>query len=244
MSAQMELSLLPPSKKIWIRPAALSNPGYADAFWARVEKWPGRGPKGDCWEWTGFVDPSPKSGYGIVVCDGKVQRAHRVAWQITRGPIPIGLQVLHSCDHRPCVNPAHLFLGTNLDNVQDKVRKGRHPRGLEAAMYSNPRRGSDNWHSRFSDEQILAMRAMYAAGAKCVEVARKFEVKGHICNMILHGRRWAHLPGALPLNRRMAKNHIDKIRPLIKKGMRTCDIARAVGFSEAAILRLKKQVEA
>lgn len=74
---------------------------------------------GDCVEWAGLRF---RDGYGRV---GSKQ-AHRVAWEQTYGPIPEGLFVLHRCDNRPCVNPEHLFLGTNTDNMQDMVAKGRH----------------------------------------------------------------------------------------------------------------------
>ena len=235
---QLQLPMEQPKFKIWVRPARLSNPAFAPAFWARVEKWPGRGPNGDCWEWTGYIDPSKKSGYGMLAFEGKTQKSHRVAWILTNGEIPDGMQVLHKCDHRPCVNPNHLFLGTNYDNVQDKISKGRHPRGLEASMYSNPKRGSDNWHSRFSDEEVLAMRAMYASGSKCKDIATAFKLKDHVCNMILHGRRWAHLPGALPPNRRMAKQIRPQILEMSASGMRCHEIARATNFSDAAISRV------
>ena len=82
------------------------------------------GPTG-CWEWTGFRGPK---GYGTVhVCDRRyhTQRASRVAWELEYGAVPAGLHVLHTCDNPPCVNPAHLRLGTNKDNVDDRERKGR-----------------------------------------------------------------------------------------------------------------------
>jgi hypothetical protein len=82
----------------------------------------------DCWEWTGHRD---KDGYGRIGSGGKRSkplRATRVQWELTHGePIPDGLWVLHRCDNPPCVNPAHLFLGSVGDNQRDAAQKGRLP---------------------------------------------------------------------------------------------------------------------
>ena len=78
-----------------------------------------------CWDWVGARDTF---GYGVIGRGGRGRGhtgAHRVSWQIHRGPIPPGMYVLHRCDNPPCSNPAHLFLGTHRDNVADMVAKGR-----------------------------------------------------------------------------------------------------------------------
>lgn len=93
----------------------------AERFWPKVHKRDG------CWLWTASTD---SNGYGqsfIGRLDGRVrlEHAHRVAWRLTFGDIPDGLNVLHRCDVPRCVNPAHLFLGTDRDNIQDAIGKGR-----------------------------------------------------------------------------------------------------------------------
>ena len=82
-----------------------------------------KGEKTDgCWLWTGAT---ASYGYGKMMLDGETVRAHRAAYLLLVGPIPDGLYVLHRCDVRRCVNPAHLFLGTPSDNTKDMLAKGR-----------------------------------------------------------------------------------------------------------------------
>jgi len=88
-------------------------------FWARVD----RGGPDDCWPWTATM---LASGYGWVHApEVGEERAHRVAWVLTIGPIPEGQVACHRCDNPPCCNPGHLFLGTQAANVADRDEKGR-----------------------------------------------------------------------------------------------------------------------
>ena len=92
-------------------------------FWSKVNKTDG------CWLWTGYRFHAGYGGFHESQPKRTVRLAHRVAWELTNGLIPDGLHVCHTCDNRSCVRPDHLFLGTNADNVADKVAKGRQAKG-------------------------------------------------------------------------------------------------------------------
>src|SRR6266481_7270354 len=100
------------------RPFGSGRKAPAERFWAKVHKGE------SCWLWTGATNPA---GYGMFSKGGREGAilAHRFAWIITHGEEP-ALHVLHKCDIPACVNPLHLFLGTDLDNQRDAIAKGRH----------------------------------------------------------------------------------------------------------------------
>lgn len=77
--------------------------------------------EGECWVWK----KKTKNPYGSIDIDGKHLLVHRVVWKLVNGPVPEGLDVLHTCDNPPCCNPKHLFVGTAKDNVRDMISKGR-----------------------------------------------------------------------------------------------------------------------
>jgi hypothetical protein len=151
-----------------------------EKFWSRVNK------TETCWLWTGRVDVS---GYGVFRVYGRGVcsiKAHRYAWELTKGPIPEGLRVLHRCDVRACLNPAHLFIGTDADNMRDKCEKGRQPRG-EA-------QGS----ARLTAEQVIAIRRDYRIGKPggrsglCL-LAKRLGVNVYTIHNVLKGKTWRHL---------------------------------------------------
>lgn len=106
-------------------------------FWRKVDQ--SAGPD-SCWPWRGV-----RAGhrYGQVTVNGRHDYAHRLSYELARGPIPEGMLIQHSCDNRPCVNPAHLSVGTVATNAQDMMVKGRHRTALK----------------REEIEQVLALRA-------------------------------------------------------------------------------------
>lgn len=90
-----------------------------DRFWSKVDK---SGGPDACWTWTAARN---RNGYGQFWQGRNGIVVHRFSWMMHNGPIPVGLFCCHHCDNPPCVNPAHLFIGTNSDNMRDAQRKGR-----------------------------------------------------------------------------------------------------------------------
>lgn len=134
-----------------------------------------------CWEWTGSID---ENGYGNLTwrTDGtQINKAHRVAYGAFRAH-PGKLHVLHTCDNRACCNVSHMFLGTNSDNVQDKVAKGRQARGSGHAC------------AKMAEEEVLEIRQMFADGYTRKEIAFVFDELSYraIAN-IIQRTNWTHI---------------------------------------------------
>lgn len=152
-----------------------------ERFWPKVRV------AGDdeCWEWMAGRNAD---GYGTITMGRRGRwrpvRAHRVSWTIAFGAIPDGLWVLHRCDNPPCVNPAHLFLGTNLDNDKDRDAKGR----------GNPVRGSAHCCAKLSERDVCEIRRELAAREKTQYViADEFGVTSKAISLIARNKRWSWL---------------------------------------------------
>ncbi len=153
---------------------------FEKRFWSHVDKSPGLGPNGDCWEWSASCN---KCGYGAIGVGNRVLRAHRAIWIATNGHTDF--LVLHKCDNRKCVRLEHLFVGTQLDNVIDMVKKGRHK---NTAFI-----GEDNSQAKLSCDKVKAIKSMLALGISQMDVARKFGVSNSAISLISLGRSWKHV---------------------------------------------------
>jgi hypothetical protein len=132
-----------------------------------------------CWYWTGSYNAS---GYGLfhnMTLLKPSVTAHRFSYQFYKGEIINNMQVLHSCDNRKCVNPDHLFLGTNLDNVMDKMRKGR---------VANGERMKTNKLTKY---QVLEIRA---SDLGCTELGKRYNLDRRTIYTIKKRITWKHLP--------------------------------------------------
>jgi HNH endonuclease len=149
-----------------------------------------------CWIWQGRTH----RGYGYVYWGGRQWRVHRLAYVMTNGPIAPGLCICHACDERACVNPDHLWLGTQADNRRDCVDKDRQARGIRHGAYTQPgsrRRGTRNGRARLIPSDIAAIRARYqpfnrTGGPTTIGLAREFGISQSQCWRIVNQQSWRH----------------------------------------------------
>lgn len=144
----------------------------------RLEAHIARVPIAGCWIWIGALGPK---GYGSINFEGAMRSAHRVAYRVWVGPIPEGLDVLHRCDVRPCINPAHLYAGSHAQNMRDMADRMR-------SMY-----GERHRDAILTEQQVLAIRSS-PMGAR--RLARIYGVAVSTIGHAKSGRSWKHLPMA------------------------------------------------
>jgi hypothetical protein len=167
-----------------------------ERFWSKVDR---NGPVpthvphlGPCWIWTSATN----WGYGLITVNRRTRRAHHIAWELTSGPIPSGLWVLHKCDNRPCVRPDHLFVGTRRNNIDDMVNKGRVPKGASHYARLKPELlpiGERHSQSKLTAEQVREIRALYAAGGVThADLAVRYGVSRKSIGDIVNRKYWLH----------------------------------------------------
>lgn len=128
----------------------------------------------DCQIWTG---PIGTAGYGVISRSGIIQRAHRVAYELYVGPIPKGLVVRHLCNVKACVNPDHLAVGTQAENVNDAAAIGRMSRYGE----SGPK-------AKLTSEQVMEIRRLHSSGVGKLEISKRYKVTRRNISYIVNGK--------------------------------------------------------
>jgi hypothetical protein len=157
----------------------MENASLERRFWDKVDR---RGPD-DCWPWKAGRD---KDGYGRFAA-GRTTRAHRYSWEVHNGPIPVGFLALHRCDNPPCVNPAHLFVGSHQDNIRDCVEQGRQSR-LSGVVKA--RAGVTNGRAKLTLAQVAAIRSA-PANVSNSALGRQHGVSNVMVSKIRRGKAWA-----------------------------------------------------
>jgi hypothetical protein len=155
----------------------------AERFWAKVDK------SGECWEWTGYLNPTE---YGQIKWNGKAVASHRYSY-VLHHPLTIDLLeghreifVCHRCDNPRCVNPAHLFLGSCADNNKDRAAKGRNN--------SPKQKGEKNGNSKLTETQVREIRNKYAnGGISYQQLAIEYGVDKSSIGLIIRRETWSHL---------------------------------------------------
>lgn len=151
----------------------LARPTLEERFWAKVDK------SGGCWLWTAALN---NRGYGQITINNRRVYAHRLSYEMANGPIPKRLEVLHECDTPNCVNPAHLSLGTHLDNMKDMLSKGR--AGWQKGVLP---------HRKLTDDDVREIKKRIKNGERNGDLARFFGVSPNTISGITHGRNRRHI---------------------------------------------------
>lgn len=131
----------------------------------------------DCWEWTG----AKRDGYGLFGIDYKMYGAHRISYALFVDMIPDGMEVCHSCDNRACVNPSHLWIGTNQDNVKDRNNKNRQSKGEKVGTH------------KLTEQEIRRIRELIEQGYTNIEIAGMFKVSQVTISQIKVCKTWKWL---------------------------------------------------
>ena len=142
----------------------------APRFWSKVDK---SGGPDACWPWLAGKNDE---GYGTFYLDGRTHRAHRVAYRWANGPVPDGFVLDHLCRMPSCVNPAHLFEGTQAENLRDRDQKGRNVRGERVAS------------AVLTPADVHEIRA--SRGESQSSLARRFGVVHSTIHKVLHDKTW------------------------------------------------------
>ena len=158
----------------------MGRPRKGITFWDRVAAGLDIHSPGGCHIWNGHKN---EDVYACIHRDGRVVRLHREIWARENGAIPPGLQVLHRCDRPACLNIAHLFIGTHLDNMVDCRLKGRKAR----------LKGSRNGCAKLDEERVGIIKRELQAGVSCASLGRRFGVSDVAIGFIKHGTKWSHV---------------------------------------------------
>lgn len=189
------------------------------------------GPTHGCWDWRGKIHTE---GYGVLNYREGPRRlhrlAHRVSYELFVGPIPAGMDVLHSCDRKVCVQPAHLRPGTQLENTREAVERGLHPRGERHTS------------ARLTNADVILIRASNESN---VELAARYGISAASISSVRTGKSWRHIEGRLAKRditgerNSQAKLSAQKVREIRDSNLKHQQIADAYGISRTLVSMIK-----
>lgn len=148
-----------------------------------------------CWEWKGTINHL-RGGYGYMKYKGKMWRSNRLSYYLHNGKFDTTLSVCHKCDNPSCVNPDHLFLGTQRENLMDASRKNRMRTGKNHGLNMNPERkpwGERNGQSKLSVEDVVFIRKNFKNNYTAKELSNKFKVSEFNIYKIISRKLWPNV---------------------------------------------------
>lgn len=184
-----------------------------------------------CWEWPGGTSQR----YPLTSVGNKSIRLNRFAWETYKGKIPEGMNVLHTCDNPRCINPEHLWLGTQQENIHDMLEKGRGQKGLRCP--------------KLTPADVVAMKERFNAGGCTYRgLAREYGVDVRWMRGIMQGEKWKGVgedtrEKAVEVskgNKKMTNKKAKEIRVLLKKGVSIEELQERYGVSQTTVYEAKK----
>lgn len=202
---------------------------FLQRFWENVEK----KELEDCWIWNGTSDGH---GYGCIVYNSKNILAHRASWLLAHGDLPQGMSILHKCDVPLCVNPNHLFIGTQLDNMKDMAMKKRSTIGEKNPM------------SKITQEIANETRKRYLNGELMVDIANDYDISRVLVSYIINNKIWKddtlgnisrkHASRKGDSSYKLNWDQVNEIRNRYSKGELQVNIANSYGVAGALISKI------
>jgi hypothetical protein len=183
-------------------------------------------------------------GYGRLWWNNKVEYAPRLAWQAWFGCVPPGKSVCHRCDNPPCIEPTHLFVGTQADNMHDCAAKGR---TLPQKRRINFTVGENHHSSKLTQDEVLEIIRRRHAGETYVQIATAYNVTRHQVSCICRGLSWCHVQHPFPveaeriLRTKLSDTDVLEIRTRRAAGSTLDELSYAFGISSNYVWHLCKR---